>query len=223
MRWDYLPIGGEHASLWMELVASSGKLLRESSKMLALLRHTFQEMRSCPLICIDAIEQLNPGKDAAHQNLISLLEELKRLSTLIVIGEQAIVEVDHYESLGGLSLAGIQQWSSQAALNLSPRQELELLQLSQGNPRLLTLFAASWQGGEAIHDLLQSFTESLNIEMWLNRLCQRLSEPEQQILAELSVFRNPVPMFPWQSAKTGYLLESLLAKNLIQHNGQPRG
>ncbi len=208
------------SSLWMELVASSGKLLRESSKMLALLRHTFQEMRSCPLICIDAIEQLNPGKDAAHQNLISLLEELKRLSTLIVIGEQAIVEVDHYESLGGLSLAGIQQWGSQAALNLSPRQELELLQLSQGNPRLLTLFAASWQGGEAIHDLLHAFTESLNIEMWLNRLCQRLSEPEQQILAELSVFRNPVPMFPWQSAKTGYLLDSLLAKNLIQHNGQ---
>ncbi|MBV7327842.1 tetratricopeptide repeat protein [Chloroflexi bacterium TSY] len=210
------------SALWLQLMADQG-VMQEYT--ITLLQHELAQIGQTPLIlCFDEVDLLRPNDLVAHAQIVSLLESLRGLVPMLLIGQRHLVEVDHQCMLTGLSSPAIAQLAHQAELRLS-RAALEQIQaLTQGNPRLIELSLVYYQStkriGVAEQELLSGLTKELSLEFLLRRIWRHLTEAEMLLLETLAIFRNPAPIWVWQTEESQAALKQLSKWRLIQEDIQ---
>lgn len=196
--------------LWLHLVANSGKpILPEQA--LGFLRDDLAQLPTGSLLfCLDEVDILLVDVPA-HQAILEFLESLKGLVSLLFVGQMAPLDTPVHHVVEGLTLPQMKQLLAQWDIHLPPPQQARLHEQTQGNPRLLELFAVLHEAGESVLALGRNPA----VRPLLNRVWKRLSAPERDLLEALSVFRGVVPLAFW-SAK---LLAQLQARRLVQLDG----
>lgn len=204
-----------HSILWQELIATQGKAASEPKreKLLQMLRHLFTQMHPCPLLCIDEVDHLQSSPD--HASLIRLIESLRGLVPILLIGQNTNILSDHSEMLGGLSEESLAKLLRLQGVRLDVEGQSELHQLTKGNPRLIQLYGQALQSGESSQDLLTTLSTMPILETLFSRILQRLSQAELETLMMLSVYPLPAPSYIGKAK----LIESLQRKQLLQADG----
>lgn len=206
--------GASHT--WRQLVADRGKIHVE--QLLGLIRYDLQTLQDIPLLfCVDEVDQLQPER-AEHAQLLYLLEELRPITRLLLLGQRVVLEVSEYRTLGGFTAAEIDEYLGQRGLtqlSAGVRQQLE--ERTRGNPALLTLVMALYELGGDLEESLHSLEGAPSLEALFIRIWRRLSQAERQFLMQLAVFRSPSPADAWaaQDATVARLSE----RGLLQHDG----
>lgn len=219
------------SQLW-QLVLASGGTLDNYELALGALREdlaTFPEPQ--PLFCFDELELLqhNPGATKGetgigestsqrHAVIVAFLEELATTATLLLIGQQSILVTEQTLMLTGLATPAIMQLFAQATSAISPAEAKQLLHTTLGNPRLLALCLTLHQRGEAIAEICNSIGQEPALIPLLQRIHSRLSRSEQELMAQLAVYRRPAPAANWSD--TGETMAQLRQKRLITMNDQ---
>lgn len=202
--------------LWLQLVAEGDKL--DPGMLIGLLSRDLESLGAArPLFCFDEIDLLRPAEDEAHAQLVAFLQLLRTQTPQLLIGQQSPVEPDLLLTLDGLALYDLQGLLRQVGLSLS-LDEIKMLHAhTRGNPRLIELFISLQQSGDAVSDVLAQLSAAPSVEFLLNRIWQRLSDEERDLLARLAVFRRPAPTdaFAHQIA-----LQKLFARRLVQFGEQ---
>lgn len=202
------------STLWLALHTTPQQAASE--QMLGVVRYTLTQIQPPPLLCFDQLEQLDVGQGSHHLPVISLLESLQGLVSMLWIGERVPLSSNEYISLGGLSLAVSVELLNQSNVPIAAIQHAEIYKLTKGNPRLLKLALASLSSGEA----KSALPDDPALEAILNRTLARLPANERVLLHALAVYRTPAPMHPWQNRQLGPILNMLLEKQLLQSDGQ---
>jgi tetratricopeptide (TPR) repeat protein len=204
-------------TLWLEVVAANNKL--KPDRLLGIVRYALAQVQpQPPLLCFDEVDLLTPAKEANHALFVKLLESLRGLAPLLLIGQRPVMETDHFFTLGGLSTAAIQHFFITAGLTLGNEQAQAIHHITQGNPRLLHLLLALQQSGEPFAQAMAALGDQPALEFLLNRILQRLGEQERSILLELTVFRRSAPQQIWEQRHGGELVRRLLDRHLLQQD-----
>jgi hypothetical protein len=205
------------AHTWRQLVADQGALNIERS--LGLLRYDLAELTEpLPLLCIDEVDLLLSERHE-HAQMIHLLEELRGLVPLLLIGQQLVIEPQQVYTLTGLTQNELTTLLIQNRIsNLPGSEQQQLLQATRGNPALITLFISLWQTGEPATTVLGQLGNTPSVEFLLARLWKRLAEEERTLLMALAVFRSAAPQDAWPAQQV--VLEHLLARALVTLDGQ---
>lgn len=204
--------------LWAQLVTDKTAL--EMNIALALVRYDLERLPTTPVLCFDDVDLLRPAELEAHANLLAFLESLKGLTPLLFIGQQLPLEVDLAFQLSGLTLTAIESLLKQANIDLMPPEIERLKAYTLGNPRLLELFMGLHRSGEPIGQLLSELATVPSLEFLLRRSWQRLSQPSQEVLAELVPFRRPAPRDAWNEPAKQEALNELIERRLVQDQQQ---
>jgi len=201
------------AQTWRQLVADHGSI--QAERALSLLRYDLQSLREIPiLICVDEVDLLQiEAKE--HAQIIHILEELSRVTSLLLMGQHVVMEVDEYKSLPGFGEAELAELLVERGLtHLDDASRQLLLERTRGNPALLTLVLTLYEMCGEIDEGLQSLAGAPSVEGLLARIWRRLSNSERHLLMKLAAFRSPSPSDAW--ADDGLTLESLLQRELVQ-------
>ncbi len=205
--------------LWLELLANNGKIA--VARLPAIVRHTLEKLPSTPLLCIDEADLLKPSTQGDHAQLSQLLVSLRTLVPLLVVGQDAALESDHYETLSGLSPLVSNIFLKQQQVILDESAQRQLQTYTDGNPRLLQLLITLQQSGESINTLLGELHSNPTVQFLLGRILQRLQDAEIGILMELAVIQVPAPVDEWQKdAQRAHALRQLTEKRLVQQDEQ---
>jgi tetratricopeptide (TPR) repeat protein len=185
------------SNLWQYLMTSNG-VVGDLNLAAGLLRQDCSQLGDRPLLfCLDDLEHLSAGDLApsapAHAQLLSLIDELRAVAPMLLIGQRGLPASDVHLELSGLDIAHAERFWSDAGVELPREEALRLHQYSGGNPRILTLLLALKRMGEdlvlegdgatAISPLLPAF----------ERLWQRLHSEERRALQRLSVYQSYAP------------------------------
>lgn len=201
--------------LWSYMLAQEGQAW-QPHLALGLLRADLEQTRSRRLLlCFDEVDLLDSGEtDApATQPVLELLDSLRGLAPLLLMGQRAVIDTACHVALTGLPNAVIRQLFQQAGVRLGVDELNLIAQRTQGNPRLLELLIALHASGEALSDLVEQLPLAPALRPLLNRLEKHLSADEKEILAQLSVFRSPAPADVWAGRPS---LARLLSRRLVQ-------
>lgn len=206
------------STLWLALATQPRQSIDE--RVLSALRYALTQLQPLPLLCIDALELLQPATLAAHQAFVHCLESLRGLMPLLLLGQQLPLDADEYLALSGLSAAGVSLLllEQQGRAPLSLRAEFHALTL--GNPRLLKLCLAALAGGESAPDLQRLLATAPALDLLFSQTLLRLPARERQILMGLSVLRSPAPLLDWQQGTTAAALTNLIAQGFVQTDRQ---
>lgn len=212
--------GASH--LWQLLLAAGG-VIEDYNLALALLREDLTALQPHrPLLCFDEVDCLAaPDPDQrppAHTQLLQLLESLRGLAPLLLIGQQALLEADLYLTPAGLTAQQIQVLFHQAGNALPPEEAQFLYHYTGGNPRLIMLCLALHQNGEPVVDQLPVLAQTPGMAALMHRLWQRLEAGERQLLQRLSVLRAPAPV-DQRTDEQAYLTR-LVHRRLVFLDGQ---
>ncbi|MFN8441634.1 MAG: hypothetical protein U0175_12720 [Caldilineaceae bacterium] len=207
-------------SLWLELTATHGKAASElkREKVLELVRYVLDKLHPAPLLCIDEIDLLDTCVEA--KALVGFIESLRAWTPMLLIGQSVPMFYDHVETLEGLDEDSFVDLLEDQPLTLSASQQQQLFRITQGNPRLALLFCNTIKAGEIIDDLLAAFRKAPLLETLFDRILQRLTQAELNLLLEIAIFRLPAPIQHWQQAETNHLLATLLSKQLLRSDEQ---
>lgn len=179
------------SSLWFELVATQGKINIQA--LPGLISFALQRLKPAPLICIDDADALHPADNQAHGVLIQLLETLRSIASLVVVGQRLIMDTEQYIPLRGLSPQGAASLFAQNQIAVSSEDVRLYHAWTQGNPRLLNLccsiLSAIPNGGEGLY----ASSSTPTLDLLLDRIVVNFSGEERALLAKLSVFRRPAP------------------------------
>lgn len=202
------------STLWVALTTQPRQSIDE--RVLSALRYALTQMQPLPLLCIDALELLQPATLAAHQAFVHCLDSLRGLLPLLLLGQQLPLDADEYIPLVGLSPAGVSLFllDQQGRVPLTLRAEFHAL--TQGNPRLLKLCLAALAVGETAADLQRALTTAPALDLLFSQIVLRLPERERQIFMALSVLRSPAPLHGWQQETTAAALSTLQAQGFVQ-------
>ena len=202
------------STLWAALATQPRQSIDE--RVLSALRYALTQIQPLPLLCIDALELLQPATLAAHQAFVHCLESLRGLTPLLLLGQQLPLDADEYIPLVGLSPAGVSLLllEQQGRAPLTLRAEFHAL--TQGNPRLLKLCLAALAVGETDTDLQRALATAPALDLLFSQIVLRLPERERQILMALSVLRSPAPAHNWQQGTTADALTNLVAQGFVQ-------
>lgn len=204
------------SGLWLQLVADPGKGYGEIE--MGMLRRDLMCFQSAPpLLCFDEVDLLKPADVEAHRQLLAFFESLCGLAPVLFMGQQMPVETDWVQALEGLPLDETRKLLAENNVQLSAADLTTLQSYTHGNPRLLKLFITLQSSGESLADVLPRISASPSLEALLNRIWQRLSEPERNQLAALAVFRRPAPRDAWSDPEA---FETLVSQNLVQMDEQ---
>lgn len=201
------------SALWLQLVADNGQIKIELIP--GLIRHDLNHLQKTPpLLCFDEIDSLSPTEVEAHQQIITLISTLDKLTPMLTIGQHSPFEPTHLLKLGGLSPSETSQFLTQDGITL-PEGELQTVHnYTKGNPRLLKLFTALHHSGEPLTQVFTQLATTPTVEFLLSRIWQRLQKEEQNLLAAISVFRCPAPQGAWPAHQT--VLQNLYRHDLVQ-------
>jgi len=205
------------STTWMQLVADQGKV--DLARTLGLIRHDLATLASAPpLVCVDEVDLLRPERDE-HAQVIRLLEELRSLTPLLVIGQGMPLEVDQTHVLMRLSPDEVRQLLSQAAIDpLSTDMQKQLNEATRGNPAFLNLFIALHKMGGGVGDAIRQLGSAPSADALLNRVWRRVDDDERRMLMALSVFRSAAPKDAWHAQAD--VLDRVLTRGLTRTDGQ---
>lgn len=201
------------SALWLQLVADSGQIKQELIP--GLMQHDLDNLhKTLPLLCFDEIGLLAPTEVEAHQQIITFISTLCKLTPVLIIGQHIPFEPAWLLKLSGLSPEETGQLLAQDTITLTPAELQTVHNYTQGNPRLLKLFATLHRSGEPLADLLTELAATPTVEFLLNRIWQHLQEEEQNLLCAIAVFRRPAPQNAWQAEQAA--LQNLYGHDLVQ-------
>ena len=199
------------AALWRQLVADRGAL--DLARTLCLLRHELQDPAlGAILICVDELDILHEAP-AAHAQIIHLLEELRTLAPLLLLGQRALIESDVQVVLEGLDPAAAGDLLATHGIAFDALDAARLTRITQNAPALLVLVAALVRAGEEPATALALLDRTEATEAIVRRIWQRLDDEERAMLSQLAVFRAPAPQDAWPDAQPP--LHSLHERRLI--------
>jgi tetratricopeptide (TPR) repeat protein len=199
---------------WQQLVADANPAAR--ARIVGLLRHDLSQIPERPLLCIDEVDLLR-FDTSEHAQLIQLLEELRPLAPLLLMGQQLVIEPGLTLVLRGLEATEARLLlDAHGAPGLEEAEFGRLLASTRGSPALLRLFAALVGAGEPVASALRQTQASPTLEVMVRRVWQRLAEPERELLARVSVHRGRAPLDAY-SAHPAYA--ALVARELIRPDG----
>lgn len=208
------------SQLWQYLLANQGALTNLPVAM-ALLRADLAAFpQASPLLCFDELDLLwhsDPAQiQPAHRQLLAFLESLRGLTSILLIGQRAIIESDQYLSLSGFKSVQIPALWQAGGCTLHYLEVEQLYAATGGNLRLLRLCLALAQDGMAVDELVAHLSTQATLFPIFQRLWLRLDEQERQLLQQLAVFRQPAPDHLWPAAP----LASLYKRHLVENDGQ---
>lgn len=214
----FLSKQGAHAT-WRQLLAKQENL--QQPAILNLLRYDLSTLPdNSLLICIDEIDLLQPEREN-HSQLLFLLEELRSFTSLLLLGQRVIMEADRQLVLHGFSTSEYAEWLNLSGLNrLSTKTRQQLLQVTAGNPALLTLIAALQAEEEEIVIVLTMLQKSPSYEAVFQRLWRRLQEDERLLLSQIAIFRTGFPADSFPAAQT--TLQRLLERQLLTQDADTK-
>lgn len=204
-------------TLWLEVVAANNKL--KPDRLLGIVRYVLAQVQpQLPILCFDEIDLLDPTIEANHTLFVKLLESLRGLAPLLLIGQRPVIETNHFFALSGLSMDGARTLFAADGVTLANEQVQAIQHVTQGNPRLLHLLLTLQKAGEPFAQTMTALGEQPALEFLLNRILQRLNEQERSLLLELTVFRRSAPMRIWDEAGASRAMERLLHYHLLQQD-----
>ncbi|GAB4195966.1 MAG: hypothetical protein OHK0022_13080 [Roseiflexaceae bacterium] len=199
------------SSLWLQLSSARGALAPLPA--LNLLRFDLAQIGAAELVlCFDELDLLRPAEVEAHAQIVALIEGLRGVVPLLLIGQRLPCVPDRQQQVAGLPPADLAQLAARDGLELDAAAAELLHQATGGNPRLAELFGSLRQPGEPVEATLRSLSASASLDVLLRRVVQRLDLPERQALLELAVFPLPAPAASWPAVA----LEGLAARHLVQ-------
>lgn len=201
---------------WRQLVADQGRVQIE--RALGLLRHDLASLQPRPaLFCVDEADLLDVEVHE-HALIVQLLDDLKSVTPLLVIGQRTVLPTDVHIDLAGLDRPQCGELLRAHGVGALPADlEDSLHHLTRGNPALLVLLAAEWAEAGALDQLASSARSTMSIEVLLRRMWRRLSDAERAALVHLAAFRATAPREAWHDAES--LLDRLSQLNLIDADG----
>ena len=193
------------SNLWLQLVAKAGAI-DDIQQALGFLHEDITLPAAPPfLFCFDEVDLLHTGSNqprhSVHKQLLELLEGLRPLAPLLLVGQRALIDTTAHYALQPLTVADLKLLVEQNGRFYSPAICENIHRITGGNPRLVELYLALWQDGEAMDGI--TFRRAPAIKPLFHRLWKRLSQDEKQLLASLSIFRSPAPQDVWQQT-AGY-------------------
>jgi hypothetical protein len=215
------------STLWSQLVADRGEI--KNAVALNLLRHDLATLGDAPrLLCFDEVDLLRPSEVEAHTQIVPLLESLRGLIPVLLIGQKPLLETDGLCALGGLAAPAVSNLLQQAGLALTAADLAQLHNYTGGNPRLLELFIAlsgslqrSGTGAPAsLTETMAHFAHEPSLEFLLRRIWQHLNETEMYLLELLAVFRHAAPRAVWSDHAQQTALDQLGTWRLVHADGQ---
>ena len=208
-------------NLWQLLVASGG-LVQDNHLALAMIRQDLQELQpDLPLLCFDELDLIAPSDvetvSPSHTQMLALIEGLRPLTPMLLIGQRPTLEVDLHLELTGLATPQIYELLRMRQITLTADEVEQLYRVTHGNPRLLMLCLALHERGESMGEILAALPTSPGVIAILRRLWVRLEADERRMLQRLSVLRNPAPVHAWPEAAA--LLQTLVQRRLVMADG----
>jgi tetratricopeptide (TPR) repeat protein len=201
---------------WQQLIADQGRL--QTEHLLGLLRFDIGQLSDAPpLLCIDEINLLDPDIDE-HACMLQLIEELRAVTPLLLIGQRSLIVVQHDIALNGFGAPELRAWL--AALNmpaLTPQAQTQILERTRGNPAVLTLFGALYQLTGDAQQALNGLGETPSIGAIFQRIWRHLSDVEQLVLMRLAAYTQAAPRELFSEAEAS--VQRLLAHALIRDDG----
>lgn len=214
----------EHGAtnLW-QLVVAAGGFIEDANLALSLLRQDLALLQANPpLLCFDEFDRLYSSDSTqtlpGHAQILALVEGLRGMTPLLLIGQKAPLEADLYITPPGFTPLHIQQLFQDAQCSLSHSETQQLHRYTAGNPRLVLLCLALHKSGELLMDRLSLLAQAPGLAALFYRLWQRLEAGERQLLQRLAVFRSPAPVDSWPDGQG--TVQSILERRLVTLDGQ---
>lgn len=187
------------SSLWLQLAAGEG-LLGNIERLAGFLREDLERARRLPaLLCFDEVDLLHTStaqpRHGAHKQVLELLESLRTLAPLLLIGQRGLINTDTHHEILPLTLDDTEEFLLRAGLHLRRGPE-PAYRLTEGNPRLLEIYVALQKGATTGEEL--ELRRAPSVRPLFNRLWKRLDADEKHVLMGLSVFRSFAPLDAWQ-------------------------
>lgn len=198
----------DRRNLWLYLLTRAGAPL-QAEHCLGLLRADLAAAAETPLLlCFDEVDLLRTEASdpygSAHRPVLELLEQLQTDVSQLWIGQTVPLLAGARYPLAPLS--------PDASLRLvagggpQPLSAAQLHRLTEGNPRLLLMYAAlaaddpGAVSDSAAQDAAAALYATPAYQPLFSRLWRRLTPAEKQALGALAVFRSPAPPAAARSA-----------------------
>ncbi|MEZ4869988.1 MAG: tetratricopeptide repeat protein [Caldilineaceae bacterium] len=211
----------DEPSLWLEVVASAGKLeIERAFNMMRFIFERLEQRKITPLLCFDEIDLLQPATNGEHTQMVRLLDSLRTITPLLLIGQQALVDADVYCPIEGLTMPGATALLAANGINLAERVRQKLYTYTRGNLRLLELAITLESYGESIDAMVAHLAAAPSLAYLLSRILQRLDQSTCRVMLELSVYQAPAPADIWRDQASAEALQELLARHLAHADGR---
>lgn len=207
--------------LWLELMSDTTK--PTLSHPTALLCADLASLQTPPLLCFDEVDLLRPAEREAHSQILTLLESLRGIAPMVMIGQQLTLTSDLPVTLSGLTIDEIGMLLDAMGRKQNPEIAQLLHKHTAGNPRLIHLLIALYDSPLVLGEELHDFESTPSTEALLDRIRRRLSDDERTLLMHLAVFRRAAPRDAWEKTppdRTWHeqTLASLIARRLVQED-----
>jgi tetratricopeptide (TPR) repeat protein len=203
--------------LWAQLLAGEGRV-GPPAQTLGFLRMDLEAIAARrPLLCFDEVDLLHTStgdpRRKQHIQVLELLESLRGVVPLLLIGQRVYVDVDIHCSLEPLPPGETEKLLRRLGLEPDAPTLRRVHRFSGGNPRLLELYAALRRSGDEGDDVL-ALPREPSAQPLFSRLWRRLDDEERELLGGLSVFRSFAPSDAW--TERGAALGSLIDRRLVK-------
>ena len=187
------------SNLWLQLMAQEGQVGSVTQAM-GFLREDLTQAAQLPvLLCFDELDLLQTAvsqpRHSEHRQILELLEGLKKVSPLLLIGQCAILDTEAHYALNALSAKACAQMIASRGIAPDELDLKRIYRLTEGNPRFIELYLALIHQTEANDEV--RFLRSPALKPTFSRLWKRLKTNEKAILSQLAVFRTNVPADLW--------------------------
>lgn len=208
----------ECSSLWLQLRTNTG-LLENLGQVAGFLREDLACAAKLPvLLCFDEVDLLHTlttqPRHGVHKQILELLESLRTLTPLLLIGQRGLIDTDVNYEIQPLTINDTDKLLRQGDVTTLGNVG-SVHRATGGNPRLLEIYVALQKSADPGEEI--DLGRAPSIKPLFNRLWKRLYENEKQIIMGLSVFRSIAPIDVWQD-HIG--LESLNRRSLLKIDAQ---
>lgn len=202
---------------WRQLVADRGKV--DLGQIMGLVRYDLGQLQPAPpLMCVDEMNALQ-DEISEHVQILHLLEEMRGLCPILLIGQRVLMDTDEHVRLSGFPPDEFEVFLEHLQISmLSAEQRQQLLTHTRGTPALIVIFAALLRNGDAVSSALQALAKTPSLEGLFNRMWRRFNQDERDLLMQLAVFRHAAPQDVWQEQSA--LLDRLAQAGIIHEAGQ---
>ena len=206
------------SSMWLQLMANE-TILDNLEQLVGFLREDLACAGRLPiLLCFDEVDLLHTDstqpRHGVHKQILELLESLRSLAPLLLIGQRGLIDSDVHHELESLTPEDTAILLRRAGVQAP--DSIEKIQLiTGGNPRFLELYISLLQSTGADEDL--DLGRAPSIKPLFNRLWKRLDDDEKRLLTTLSIFRSMAPRDAWQGQEG---LDNLQHRKLLKFDAR---